>query len=121
MELCQTKRGREDKALRAREASSARPSNIVYDDTPIHVYMTQISGRLVEEGRLSLDDPVARYLPEFATVTVGVERAGAAGASAALWALLIYAARQVSLGVKGLDIPTGISLRHFFGRTPSFW
>lgn len=39
-----------------REVNSARPSNIVYDDTPIHVYMTQISGRLVEEGRLKFRD-----------------------------------------------------------------
>ncbi len=34
---------------------------------------------LVEEGRLSLDDPVSRYVPEFASVTVGVERGTPAG------------------------------------------
>lgn len=34
---------------------------------------------LVEDGRLKLDDPVAAYLPEFATMTVGVERPGADG------------------------------------------
>lgn len=39
-----------------REANNARPSNIVYDDTPIHVYMTQISDRLVSEGRLKFRD-----------------------------------------------------------------
>ena len=36
-----------------REVESTKPSNIVYDDTPIHVYMSQISGRLAEQGRLS--------------------------------------------------------------------
>jgi segregation and condensation protein A len=35
-----------------RESQAARPSNIVYDDTPIHVYMSQINQRLVDEGRL---------------------------------------------------------------------
>ena len=32
---------------------------------------------LVEEGRLSLADPVAKYIPEFAAVKVGVETPGA--------------------------------------------
>ncbi len=32
--------------------------------------------QLFERGRLRLDDPVARYLPEFATTQVGVERGG---------------------------------------------
>ena len=31
---------------------------------------------LVEEGRLLLSEPVAKYLPAFASVTVGVERDG---------------------------------------------
>lgn len=35
---------------------------------------------LVEEGRLALDDPVSRYLPEMAGMKVGTERAGASGA-----------------------------------------
>lgn len=39
---------------------------------------------LVEDGRLALDDPVARYIPEFASVTVGVETPGQAGAGATL-------------------------------------
>ncbi len=34
---------------------------------------------LVEEGRISLSDPVAKYIPEFANVKVGVEKAGADG------------------------------------------
>ena len=36
-----------------RETESQRPSNIVYDDTPIHVYMAQINDRLREQGRIS--------------------------------------------------------------------
>ncbi len=34
---------------------------------------------LVEEGRLALEDPVAKYIPAFATVKVGVEKTDAAG------------------------------------------
>lgn len=35
-----------------RTAELARPANIVYDDTPIHVYMERIRDRLRQEGRL---------------------------------------------------------------------
>ncbi|MGJ7499840.1 serine hydrolase domain-containing protein [Variovorax sp. ZT5P49] len=34
---------------------------------------------LVEDGRLKLDDPISTYLPEFASMTVGVEKPGADG------------------------------------------
>ena len=34
---------------------------------------------LVEEGRLRLDDPVSRYLPEFEKMSVGVEKPGGDG------------------------------------------
>lgn len=34
---------------------------------------------LVEDGRLKLDDPVSTYLPEFASMSVGVEKPGADG------------------------------------------
>jgi len=34
---------------------------------------------LVEDGRLKLDDPIAMYLPEFASMTVGVEKPGSDG------------------------------------------
>jgi segregation and condensation protein A len=37
-----------------RESEAGRPSNIVYDDTPIHVYMGRIHARLLEAGRLAL-------------------------------------------------------------------
>src|SRR6185295_2170378 len=36
-----------------RDNMAAKPSNIVYDDTPIHVYMTQIHDRLRERGPLA--------------------------------------------------------------------
>jgi segregation and condensation protein A len=39
-----------------RDVDSNRPSNIVYDDTPIHVYMSQITQRLAEQGELRLRD-----------------------------------------------------------------
>jgi segregation and condensation protein A len=39
-----------------RETELARPSSIVYDDTPIHVYMSRIHARLLEAGRLSFHD-----------------------------------------------------------------
>ena len=34
---------------------------------------------LVEDGHLKLDDPIATYLPEYASMTVGVEKPGADG------------------------------------------
>ena len=39
-----------------RETEAARPSSIVYDDTPIHVYMSRIHARLMKSGRLSFHD-----------------------------------------------------------------
>ena len=36
-----------------RDNQAAMPSNIVYDETPIHVYMAQIKGHLAERGRLA--------------------------------------------------------------------
>ena len=39
-----------------RETEAAKPSSIVYDDTPIHVYMGRIHARLVENGRLAFRD-----------------------------------------------------------------
>ena len=39
-----------------RENVATKPSNIVYDDTPIHVYMEQIHRRLVERGQLAFSD-----------------------------------------------------------------
>lgn len=39
-----------------RETHAARPSSIVYDDTPIHVFMDRIHTRLLESGRLKFRD-----------------------------------------------------------------
>jgi segregation and condensation protein A len=39
-----------------REHNAAIPSNIVYDDTPIHVYMERIRERLAADGRLALGE-----------------------------------------------------------------
>ncbi len=39
-----------------RETHAARPSSIVYDDTPIHVFMGRIHARLLEAGRLMFRD-----------------------------------------------------------------
>jgi segregation and condensation protein A len=36
-----------------RDSEATKPSNIIYDETPIHVYMTQIKAALVERGRLA--------------------------------------------------------------------
>jgi segregation and condensation protein A len=36
-----------------RENVATKPSSIVYDDTPIHVYMAQIQERLIAEGRIA--------------------------------------------------------------------
>ena len=43
--------------------------------------MTSVAAMMLsEEGRLEIAAPVAQYLPEFAEMTVGVERAKADGA-----------------------------------------
>jgi segregation and condensation protein A len=45
-----------------RETESARPSNIVYDDTPIHVHMSRVHARLLAKGRLSFHDLFERSM-----------------------------------------------------------
>lgn len=39
-----------------RESEASRPSSIVYDDTPIHVYMARIQEQLQEKGRVIFRD-----------------------------------------------------------------
>ncbi len=39
-----------------RDREAARPSSIVYDDTPIHVYMARIHEQLVARGRLAFSE-----------------------------------------------------------------
>jgi len=52
------------------------------DDTIFRIYsmskpITSVAAMmLVEEGRLMLDEPVAKYIPAFANVKVGVEKKG---------------------------------------------
>ena len=36
-----------------RDSATAQPSNIIYDDTPLHVYMERIYARITEAGRLA--------------------------------------------------------------------
>jgi segregation and condensation protein A len=39
-----------------RDTEAAKPANIVYDDTPIHVFMSRIHARLLERGQLAFRD-----------------------------------------------------------------
>lgn len=39
-----------------RDQQAVQPSNIVYDDTPIHVYMARISKRLLEQQRVAFSE-----------------------------------------------------------------
>lgn len=39
-----------------RDTAAAKPSNIVYDETPIHVYMAKIHARLLRQGHLAFSD-----------------------------------------------------------------
>jgi len=39
-----------------RDTEAAKPSNIVYDETPIRVYMGRIHARLMKEGQLAFSD-----------------------------------------------------------------
>ncbi len=54
-------------------------------DTIFRIYsmtkpiVSTLAMMLVEEGRITLDDPVALYIPAFAKTQVGVEKAGADG------------------------------------------
>src|SRR5262245_34841862 len=44
-----------------REQAASSPSNIVYDDTPIEVYMQRIHDRLRQSGRLSMSELFRAY------------------------------------------------------------
>ena len=39
-----------------RERDAERPSSIVYDDTPVHVYMAQVHAQLLERGQLAFSE-----------------------------------------------------------------
>lgn len=53
-----------------RESSVSRPSNIVYDDTPIQVYMRRIHGRIVGHGRTSFSEMFAPGMHKSAMIGV---------------------------------------------------
>ena len=53
-----------------RDSVSARPSSIVYDDTPIHVYMTQIHQRLRRQGHLAFADLFAEGMHKSTMVSI---------------------------------------------------
>lgn len=65
-----------------RDAATRAPMSA---DTLFRIYsMTKpitsvVAMMLVEDGRLSLDEPVAKYIPSFAQTKVGVEKAGDGG------------------------------------------
>ena len=59
---------------------AAKPSNIVYDDTPIHVYMARIHARLLERGQLAFSE---LFDAGHAQVGAGGHVPGRAGAGAA--------------------------------------
>jgi segregation and condensation protein A len=53
-----------------RQADLAPGASIVYDETPIHVYMGRIKERLVERGRLSFHDFFQPGMPKSAVVGI---------------------------------------------------
>ncbi|NLX96778.1 MAG: segregation/condensation protein A [Rhodopirellula sp.] len=53
-----------------RESQLSRPSNIVYDDTPIHVYMSRIVERLDQRGQLAFSDLFTRGMHKSSMVGV---------------------------------------------------
>jgi segregation and condensation protein A len=53
-----------------RENAVARPANIVYDDTPIQVYMQRIHGRIVRSGRTSFSEMFAPGMHKSAMIGV---------------------------------------------------
>jgi segregation and condensation protein A len=53
-----------------RDSRTVRPSNIVYDDTPIQVYMQRIHARLAREGRASFSDMFSSGMHKSAMIGV---------------------------------------------------
>jgi segregation and condensation protein A len=53
-----------------RDVESAQPASIVYDETPIHVYMTRIKSQLSEKGRLAFRELFAPGMSKSALIGV---------------------------------------------------
>jgi len=53
-----------------RETEAARPSNIVYDDTPIHVYMARIHARLIRQGQLAFSELFERGMHKSTLISI---------------------------------------------------
>jgi segregation and condensation protein A len=53
-----------------RDSATSVPSNIVYDDTPIHVFMTRIHGQLQRDGQLTLDKLFTPDMPKSTQVGI---------------------------------------------------
>jgi len=95
-----------------RDLQSRRPMTA---DTIFRIYsmskpITSVAAMmLVEDGKLALDDPVAKYIPAFANVKVGVEKADQSG--------------KPELALEPLDRPITIEdlLRHTSGLTYGFY
>ena len=95
-----------------RDLQSRRPMTA---DTIFRIYsmskpITSVAAMmLVEDGKLALDDPVAKYIPAFANVKVGVEKADENG--------------KPVLALEPLDRPITIEdlLRHTSGLTYGFY
>ena len=95
-----------------RDVESRRPMTA---DTIFRIYsmskpITSVAAMmLVEDGKLALDDPVAKYIPAFANVKVGVEKADESG--------------KPALTLEPLNRPITIEdlLRHTSGLTYGFY
>jgi CubicO group peptidase (beta-lactamase class C family) len=95
-----------------RDVKSGRPMTA---DTIFRIYsmskpITSVAAMmLVEDGKLALDDPVAKYIPAFANVKVGVEKADEGG--------------KPALALEPLSRPITIEdlLRHTSGLTYGFY
>jgi CubicO group peptidase (beta-lactamase class C family) len=98
--------------LGLRDAAATLPMT---DDTIFRLYsmskpVTSVAAMmLVEDGRLSLDDPVSKYIPDFADVKVGVEKPDEGG--------------KPGLALEALNRPITIEdlLRHTSGLTYGFY
>jgi CubicO group peptidase (beta-lactamase class C family) len=70
---------------------------------------------LMEEGKISLDDPVAKYIPAFAQTRVGVEKADLAGGKPAIE----LTTQRSPITIQDLMRHTSGITYGFFGSTPA--